>query len=313
MPAILKSRRGIIGISAAVVAVIVAIVVVVLLRRGDAYRTIQIYQLDGQAEVTRQSSRIDPYVNMMLESGDYVRTFEESYLYLKMDEDKYMLAEPQTRFTLTATGTPADSRTRIDLELGAVVNHITQPLSEKSSYEVTTPNSTMAVRGTSFRVYVWFDEEGISHTLLQVFEGVVEVHLIYPDGSQSEEARQFAAGQTASVWGSDVTSDYDYVEDEIDYFSLDIPVLEFLKIGIGHSVDREDYDITIPDVDEIIRLKQTYFDVTFTVDGRPFGTQSVLFDNRAHAPSLMPSERGHWDFDFDTAIRENNEISWVTE
>jgi hypothetical protein len=157
-------------------------------------------------------------------------------------------------------------------------------------------------------VLFWFDENGVSHTLLQVFEGVVEVHLLYPDGTVSQEGRKFSAGQEASIWGNDETSDYDQTDSDIDYYALDIPTLEFLKVGISNGVD--EYVLTIPDVDEIIRIKQSYFDVTFMADGRVFGTQSVLFDHCATQPSLRPAVSGSWDFDFSTPIRGNTEFHW---
>ena len=287
------------------------IIAVLLWPKKEGFRTIQVYQLEGKAEVTRKNQgTLEPYVNMMLQNGDEGKTFEDSYLYLKMDEDKYLLAEPLTQFHLEATGSAKNSRTKIEIAEGAVVSHITEPLSEKSSYEVKSPNSTMAVRGTSFRVYVWYDENGISHTVLEVFEGTVEVRLIYPDGSVSSESKKFTVGQTVSIWGNSETSDYDYVGDSIDYYTLDIPTLEFLKIAIK---DLEKYNITIPAVDEIIKIKQTYFDVIFKVGEEEFGRQSVLCDHFAHEPAFRPTLAGKWDFDFATPIRGKVEILWIEE
>lgn len=311
MNKLLKNKKLFFGVIGTAVAVVAGVIALAMWPKKEGYRTIQIYKLDGRAEVNRQNQgTIEPYVNMMLQSGDEVKTYEESYLYLKMDEDKFLLAEPLTRFRLEATGTARNSQTKIELDEGAVVNHITEPLSKESSYEVKSPNSTMAVRGTSFRVYVWYDENGVSHTVLEVFEGIVSVKLIYPDGSESGESRQFRAGQTAFIWGNSETSDYDYVEDTIDYYELDIPTLEFLKIAID---ELKNYNITIPDVDEIIRLKQTYFDVIFKVGEEEFGRQSVLFDHTAHEPAFRPTLAGRWDFDFETAIRGETEIQWIEE
>lgn len=304
----LGTRAGKIAIGA-VVAVLVAVAVAVFFMLQSGYRTIQVYDVDGQVEVDRPGTGVTaPYINMMLESGDKAATMVDGWLYLIMDSDKYMLAEPNTRFSLEASGTITDSITRLNLEQGALVSHITKPLSDKSLYEVTTPNSVMAVRGTSFRVEVWYDEDGVSHTKLQVFEGVVEVRLLYPDDSLDDEVRLVKAGQTITMWGDDRTSEYDEFVDEIDYISLEIKTLEFLKIGIGEGFD--EYDITIPDVDDIIALKQTYFEVKFTVDGETFGTQSILFDNLASEPTMRPKSSGSWDFDFDTPIREDTEVQW---
>ena len=123
--------------------------IIALMRSG--YRTIQLYQLDGEAELRRAAAPMKPYVGMMLQSEDSLSTFTESFLYLKIDDDKFMMAEPETRFTIVAEGTRSNSRTKIRLDEGAIVNHVTVPLLDESSYEITTPNSTMAIRGTSFR------------------------------------------------------------------------------------------------------------------------------------------------------------------
>lgn len=300
-------RRGVLITLCAVGVLVIAAAVALFVHLSSGYRTIQLYQLDGEAELLRSSRPVEPYVGMMLRSEDHVSTMEESYLYLKMDDDKYMLAEPETRFTIIAKGSAENSKTTIKLEIGAVVNHITAPLSSQSSYEVTTPNSTMAVRGTSFRVYVWFDELGVSHTMLQVFEGIVEVHLLYPDGSISEEARRFTAGQTVTIWGDSETSDYDRVEGEIDYYALEIPTLEFLKIGINGL---ETYDISIPEVEEIIRIKQSFYTVNFKVGNRIFASQSIQWGKTAHIPELRPALSGSWDFNFEKKIYEDTDVFW---
>ncbi len=303
MKALLKNKKFLL-IAAGVLIAAAAAVLLIMGRTG--FRNIHIYQLDGTAEMQRGEKSVTPYVNMALKSGDHLATLEESYLYMKMDGSKFMMAEPLTRFRLIASGNRSDNRTKIELEVGAVTSHITKPLSEDSSYEVETPNSTMAVRGTSFRVLVWYDENGVSHTLLMVFEGTVGCRLVYPDGTMSEE-RLFTAGQWASIWGDSRTSAYDDGGDEIDYLLLDIPTLEFLKLGVKGL---ENYDITLQKINEIIKLKLTFFDVRFTVNGRLFGTQSIQFDHFASVPSLSPSASGSWDFDFETPIREDTEVKW---
>lgn len=276
-----------------------------LLRSG--YRTVQLYQLDGEAELVRADAPMKPYVGMMLQNADRVSTFAESYLYLKMDDDKYLLAEPETRFTLVSEGSRSDARTKIRLDEGTIVNHIVVPLLDQASYEITTPNSTMAIRGTSFRVSVWYDETGLSHSRLQVFEGTVETHLVYPDGTLSRESRFFTAGQAVTIWGSSATSDYDLVEDGIDYYALEIPTLEFLHIGVDGLPG---YDISREELDAILALKRTRFAVTFRAGGQVFAKQAVLWNHCAQEPTLKPSASGRWDFDFTAPITEDVEVLW---
>jgi hypothetical protein len=80
----------IIAIPAAIVVLAAVILTVILLSGGDeSYRTIQVYRVDGNAEVARPTGdTMSPYENMLLEADDVVKTFEKSHLYLIMDEDK---------------------------------------------------------------------------------------------------------------------------------------------------------------------------------------------------------------------------------
>ena len=278
---------------------------IALMRSG--YRTIQLYQLDGEAELRRAAAPVKPYVGMMLQSEDSLFTHTESFLYLKIDDYKFMMAEPETRFTIVAEGTRSNSRTKIRLDEGAIVNHVTVPLLDESSYEITTPNSTMAIRGTSFRISVWFDEAGVSHTMLEVFEGTVETRLLFPDGTTSAESRFFTAGRTVTIWGNDSTSDYDRAGEEIDYYALEIPTLEFLRIG---AEGLSGYDISRPELEEIIALKKSRYQVSFEANGRVFAVQSVQWNHCAQEPTLKPSPNGSWDFDFSTPITEKTVIQW---
>ena len=288
----------------------IGVILFFVLRQQD-YRVVKVYNVEGSATITRDGlGTVTPYENMLLQNEDRGNTFEDGYLYLNLDDDKYALAEPDTSFALEATGTSSNSRTRFNLEKGALVFHVTKQLSRKSTFEVTTPNSTMAIRGTSFRVLLLYDESGVSHTYLEVFEGVVEIRLRYPDGSISEEAVLVEKGQMVSVWGNDETSDFDRMFEEIDYYELEIPTLVFLKLGIN---ELDGYAVTIPEVDEIIERKQSYYNVFFMANGNVFGTQSVLYGNLASVPTLMPTQNGYWAYDFGEPIREETTIQWIEE
>lgn len=173
---------------------------------NETYRTVQIYQLDGEAEVVRDGKSMKPYINMMLENGDKVITKAASHLYARLDEDKYLLAEPESEFTLEATGTAQNSKTRILLVAGAVVSRITQPLSEGSTYEVSTPNSTMAVRGTGFRVAIVVNNDGTLSSTTQVTQGMVAIYTM-DYGDVSVDFYMVEPNQKAEVKGDTQNSD----------------------------------------------------------------------------------------------------------
>lgn len=136
------------------------------------------------------------------------------------------------------------------------MNYLSEKLSEKSSYEVTVPNSTMAVRGTVFRVAIVYDEDGDSYTTVQVFDGIVGSRLIFPDGRIDEEEVQITPGREVLIHGD--TSISEYVGDkghDIDYTTLNREALEFLLFCID---DGSDLCLTREEVEELLRrLDQT--------------------------------------------------------
>lgn len=216
--------------------------------KEEDYRQIQVYKIDGTAMVARQGSSMDAYENMQLQSGDVIETIAESYLQLKLDEDKYILIEPESKISLQATGNSVDSKTKIHLEKGAVVNQLDNPLNENSSYEITTPNSTMAVRGTTFRVEITLDENGESHTKVAVYGGKVECNLVFPDGTIAEPVL-VEKGTEVLIWGDDTQTEY-VGTGNVSYEEMKTMVIDFL----GEIVDRgEELSVT---QEELIEIKQ---------------------------------------------------------
>lgn len=178
-------KRMICACAAAVVIVVAAILL--LTGREETFRSILVYDVMGTAVIERESvGTMDAAENLYLESGDRVSVAADSGMRMKLDDDKYVMAEADTVFSVEAEGTEADSRTKICLEQGAITNEIQNPLSEGSQYETSTPNSVMAVRGTIYRAELYEDEKG-QNTKLSCFQGKVGVKPILPDGTYGEE------------------------------------------------------------------------------------------------------------------------------
>lgn len=237
--------------------IVSALIISFGMKKEESYRDIKIMSIKGTATVERASvGSLDAYEDMKLESGDRLSVDSSSSLILSMDDNKYAMLEPGSSLTLEADGTRENSRTVIHLEAGAVMNYLSEKLSEKSSYEVTVPNSTMAVRGTVFRVAIVYDEDGDSYTTVQVFDGIVGCRLVFPDGTISEEEVQLAPGKEVLIHGDTEISEY--VGDkghDIDYTTLNREALEFLLFCID---DGSDLCLTREEVEELLRrLDQT--------------------------------------------------------
>lgn len=101
------SKKAGIVIGAVLVIVVAAAAGFVALTGGkdEAYRSIMVYQVEGNATITRASvGEMEAYENLMLQSGDSVAVASESSLRLKLDDDKYLLAEQETRMNIVAEG-----------------------------------------------------------------------------------------------------------------------------------------------------------------------------------------------------------------
>lgn len=329
--------------------IVLAVVLLVFLLKKEDYRVIQVSNIDGSAEVEREEIGIlDAYTGMLLQSEDDVVVEAESYLYLKLDEDKYVMLEPGTKIHLKATGNSASSKTSIYLESGAIVNRLDSKLSEESSYEITTPNSTMAIRGTIFRVEVLPKEDGSgAETVVSVYEGEVAGQLIQPDGTIEDAVILVNGDETVLIRNTKEETVIVSEGETVEYEELTRRTLEFIMKAVE---EREESGIS-EETENVIReiLEQTPTPtpeptptvtpeptptvtpeptptpeptltplpenciVTFLYQGSVFATQQVQNGECATVPLLLPSLSGGWDFDFSKAITENTEIVWKEE
>nr|MCR4991147.1 hypothetical protein [Lachnospiraceae bacterium] len=120
-----------------------------------------------------------------------------------------------------ASGAKEDSLIKIYLDAGSELNVLQSKLGPNDTYEVDTPNSTMAVRGTTFRVTVYTAEDGMVYTLLEVTDGVVNVRLKTKDGSYNGVSRDFGAGESALIRGNFDFSEF-VTSDLLDDNDLDM-------------------------------------------------------------------------------------------
>ncbi len=299
-----KSGKKIAIIAAVAIVVAAAVLMVVLFMNKDkAYRLLKIYEVEGKANVSREGTGdIEPYANMVLESGDRV-SLETGKLTIKADEDKYIYLEDNTQLVLVAEGDAANSKTKIDLISGAITNDIQNKLSTESSYEINTPNSTMSVRGTIYRVCV-YEKDGIKYTKISVFEGEVVTRLKYEDGTYSDETVSVTKGKEVIIYDDGTKTDYMSEPTDIDYHELPDDVLKLLEIQI-----KDDRDIPVSE-EEIERIINGPFTVIFNYQGSEFGRQTVEKNANAAVPVLSPAESGSWDFDFSTPIDRDMTIEW---
>ncbi len=317
----MNKKKKVLIISAVIcVIAAAAIIILLLVNKKDSYRIIKVYEIEGEATVKRQGKGdIQVYNNMLLQSGDTI-SLKQGTMTLKLDDDKYVYVEENTEFELIASGSSANSKTKINLKSGAITNEITNKLSDDSAYEINTPNSTMAVRGTIFRVEIYTDDDMVTYTKISVFDGKVDTWLVYQDGSVAESSVSVSRGRETIIYEDDKNTDYLGEPEEIDYSALPEQAIQTL-IKICES--GSDIGVTTDELKQYLKENGNGSTdaegdgeqngscvVTFVYNGTVFGTQTVEYGECAEVPSLMPADTGSWDFDFGTPITEDIDIEW---
>ncbi len=282
--------------------IIVGIIITIILlnNKEESYRSIKVYKIDGVSEVYRGNSdtNINPYVDMRLENNDSVSTLDESYLYLQLDSDKYLLSEPNTKFDLVASGNEKNAKTRIKLVEGSITIHVTEKLTDLQEFFVEAGDTTMAIRGTSFRVST-IKENGVYKTILEVFEGKIEVKYNDEIVEVNEDSTYIFEENNKEFY------------EAIDYYDLDVETLEFLNFGIDEG---NDLSASKEEIEEIIFNKMKTYNVKFIYNDQVFATlDNISYGSIINIPSLKPTINGHWDYDFNNPIKSDMEIIWINE
>lgn len=211
MKKLLKMKKGIVVGAAAVVVVAATAVVLILTggkKKNPSYRTIAVHEATGTTLISTDSKENgEAYVGRHLYSGDDAKVQPEAELTLILDNNKYVYAEENTHFWLEASGTEKHGKTSLHVEEGDTLHYLQEDLNGDESYEVTSPAATMAVRGTVFRVYA-FMQDGEYYTLLEVYQGRVEVSLKTTTGTYNGIVRTVEAGERALMRAGDDFSEF---------------------------------------------------------------------------------------------------------
>ena len=205
---LLKTTKGKVVTLASGAGVIAVGIAIAVLMQGSGYRSIAVNGFEGTVSVAGNKNNGNVYVGQNLYSGDDVTVASESSLTMCMDGDKYVYADADTHFSLEASSPKDDSRIKINLAEGSELNELKNKLADGESYVVDTPNSTMSVRGTTFRVTVYKGEDGLWYTLLEVINGTVEVALKTEDGTYNGVVEKFGEGQAAMIRGNSDFSEF---------------------------------------------------------------------------------------------------------
>ncbi len=251
LSAISAKTVGIIAGAATVVAA-AGITAAVIFSGTDSYRVLKVFELNGTAAVARESAgELDAYVGMNLESGDVI-TVNSGSMRLSLDNSKYVLLEEGTVLELVAEGTSADSKTTLNLREGAVLSEITESLSANSFYEVNVPKSTMAVRGTSFRVSLRKQSDGSYIADISTFHGRVAVQLFNEEGSKKGGEVIVGENSSAKIKTEDTGSRNPEIDGRAYFVIIDPETGEIRAVNDGENPVFDTAYSEIPE--EVIRI-----------------------------------------------------------
>ena len=156
---------------------IVALVMSLSSKKKEEHRSVKIDEHQGEITLERDDQEMDlseenSFRGMNLEARDAVTTQEDAHMVLLVDADKYIYADANSKFSVSAVGNEEKGKITINLEYGTAMFELENKLPPESEFEVETPNATASVRGTTFGVY--YDEES-NETKVEVLDGAVEI------------------------------------------------------------------------------------------------------------------------------------------
>lgn len=294
----MSSKKIVIALSAATL-VVAAVIMILLLNKEEAYRSIMVYDMEGSAVIERADiGTIDAAENLYLESGDRVSVDTDSLMRMKLDSDKYITAESDTIFSLEAQGDGQNSKTKINLEQGAITNEIQNPLSQGSTYETATPNSVMAVRGTIYRVELCEAQEGGQDMRLCCFEGTVATMPILPDGTAGEEVL-VRAGSELTVYNDGTVSEVK----NIDYETLSLQALRTLSAMADNGADIA--GITGEEIAEMI----SSYEQEYAAADRESGQSERVEDEQKASASPVTDQKPVQDNNTSPKVGDNRSVN----
>lgn len=154
----------------------------------------KVFNVEGSVEIRRAGS--NQWTNLqesdVINEGDKIRTSTSSSADIYYDEYllNFVRIEPESEITFTAI-----EPTRIDLNEGGIFNNL-DGLISGTEYEVATPTSVAAVRGTRFMRE--FDANAFEDNTL-VSEGSVDLNPFLEDGHTLDKQNFFKVSANQTV------------------------------------------------------------------------------------------------------------------
>lgn len=210
--------------------IIAAAILISLYFGGDVSRELIITEIEGSALITRETKTVIATKNVRLKSGDIINTDSNSSLRISIDDDKYILVEPNSSLYIYFTDIASKGDISVNLSNGAVVCQLKNKLKKDASFKLKTPNSSINVTGTVFRTEFDYAAEYMGYqnvmiTQVQNFEGSVNLQL-YDIKQEPQDLPMLLTERTsAQLLTAENLCQYGYLNYSFDLNSMSSMVL----------------------------------------------------------------------------------------
>ena len=115
-----------------------------------------------------------------LPEGTRIKTEKDAFVKLLLRDNSVLDLSPQTQVVLKTCAAPALTGIDLELELGRVRANVNpKPAEPRKNFQMKTPTSVLAVRGTEFFAHWTQERSGIINERISVSEGQVEVRSLF--------------------------------------------------------------------------------------------------------------------------------------
>ncbi|MCR5674811.1 MAG: FecR domain-containing protein [Lachnospiraceae bacterium] len=189
-------KKKIIALAALLAAALIGVLLFFLLSKNDLMAVdIRIRRMVGTVNLHNEKGKeLSPAERMRLNSGQRLKTAEESLVMLSLDETRLITLEESSKAQIKAAG----KKLEFDLEEGELFFNVTEKLEEVESFDIRTSTMLCGIRGTSG--FVGEDETG--HETLMVTDGIVAVTGEHPVTHERIQTLVFA-GQQVTIYLDD--------------------------------------------------------------------------------------------------------------
>ena len=210
--------------------IIAAAIVVSLYFGGDISRELIVTEIQGSATIARENKIVNASKNSRILSGDIITTDSNSSLRISVDNDKFILVEPDTTMYIYFTDIASKGDISVNLSSGAVICEVNNKLKKNATFNLKTPNSSIDITGTVFRTEFnyaaeYMGYENVMITQVQNFEGSANLQL-YDIEQQPQDLPMVLTERTsAQLLTAENLCQYGYLNYSFDLHSMDSLVL----------------------------------------------------------------------------------------